>query len=73
MPGDDFYYTAFRDLATERTDGGPIPWRAAMAYAAHKRLAPDLRDVLWAVIYKMDDTERRWRLEELKQEAGGGN
>lgn len=70
VPGDDFFHTAFRDLSTERNADGPIPWRAAMAYADRKGLRPDLASALWIVIFRMDLAERRWRLEALKQETG---
>lgn len=56
---------AYRDLATERSDG-PIPWRAAMAYIDRKGLDPDLGDALWDVIRRMDLAERRWLLDEMK-------
>lgn len=68
--GADFYYTAYRDLGTCRPPDGPIPWDKAMAYADRKRLAPDLADALWTIVSRMDNAERRWRLEQLEQEAG---
>ena len=42
-----------------------------MEYADRKGLAPDLADALWHVVHRMDDTERLWRLEELKAQNGG--
>lgn len=70
--GDEFFYEAFRDLQTERQTDGPIPWSKCIAYADRRRLSPEVGDVLWAVIRRMDAVERRWRVEELRQEFGGG-
>lgn len=70
--GASFFYEAFRDLATCRPTDGPIPWRDAMAYADRKGLAPDVAEVLWTVIRKMDQAERRWQIENLKRGDGGG-
>jgi hypothetical protein len=73
-PEADFFYEAFRDLVTERPpDGGAIPWGKAMAYADRKGLAPDVTDVLWTAMRKMDEAERGWQIENLKAgNAGGG-
>lgn len=72
-PESGFFYDAFRDLATCRPpDGGAIPWLACMAYADRKGLQPDVADALWTVIRQMDSAERRWQIENLKREAGGG-
>lgn len=71
--GCEFFYTAFRDLVTERRfEGGPIPWGAAMAYAGRQGLEHDVAGVLWSVVRRMDNTERSWRAEQLATEAGGG-
>lgn len=69
VPGSDWFYEAYRDLGTCRPPDGPIPWLAAMAYADRKGLAPDVAETLWAVVWRMDNAERGWRLEEIK--AGG--
>jgi hypothetical protein len=70
------FYDAYRDLVTERgPDLGPIPWRAAMAYADRKRLRPDLAQALWVVVRTVDAAEREWWREDLKRqttEGGGG-
>ncbi|MEJ7831345.1 MAG: hypothetical protein WKF79_00385 [Nocardioides sp.] len=73
-PQADFFYDAFRDLATCRPpDGGAIPWDKAMAYADRKGLKPDVADALWTVIRKMDQAERLWQVDNLKAgDAGGG-
>lgn len=71
--GARFYYVAYKALQSCRPPDGAIPWTAVMAYAGSKGLAPDLADALWTVISCMDLAERAWRLEEAKQEAGGGN
>lgn len=68
--GDELYYEAYRDLVTERTPDGPIPWSAVMAYADRQGLSPDLADALWAVISKMDQAERMWRIENIREAAG---
>jgi hypothetical protein len=67
----EFFYEAFRDLQTERPVDGAIPWRAAMAYARHKGLAPDVADLLWTVVRKMDDAEREWQVENMQSESAG--
>lgn len=72
MPGDQFFHEAFRDLQTCRAPDGPIPWRDCVAYADRKGLTAETGDLLWTIIRRMDMTERRWRVEELKQETGGG-
>ena len=67
-----FFHEAYRDLTTCRlVDMGPIPWTAARTYARDKHLPRDVADVLWAVVQRMDNAERAWRLEQLKQESGG--
>lgn len=71
-PGAGFFYDAFADLMTERRDGGAIPWSKAMAYADRKGLLPDVADVLWTVIKKMDSAERGWQLKNPSPGAGGG-
>lgn len=43
-----------------------------MAYADRKGLQPDVADAFWTTIRKMDSAERRWQIENLKREAGGG-
>jgi hypothetical protein len=43
-----------------------------MDYADRKHLAPDVANALWSVISRMDGTERRWRVEQIKAESGGG-
>jgi hypothetical protein len=68
--GCEFFYDAFRDLATCRAPDGPIPWDKAMRYADRKELASDVADALWTVVRMMDNAERRWRVEQL--EEGGG-
>jgi hypothetical protein len=72
VAGDEFFYEAFRDLQTERAPDGPIPWRAAMAYADRRSLTRPVADLLWSAIRRMDLVERRWRVEEFKREHGGG-
>jgi hypothetical protein len=72
--GAGFFYDAFRDLATCRPpDGGAIPWDKAMAYADRKGLQPDVANALWTVMRKMDQAERGWQIENLKQGAGSGD
>lgn len=44
-----------------------------MEYCDRMRYGPDIADAIWIVIHKMDIVEREWRIEELKQESGGGN
>lgn len=69
----EFFYDAFRDLCTCRPpDGGAIPWDKAMAYAERTGLEPDVVDAFWTVIRMMDSAERRWQIENLKRETGGG-
>lgn len=70
VDGCEFFYDAFRDLATCRSPDGPIPWTAAMAYADRKGLPRDLGDAVWTIVRLMDNAERRWRVEQL--EDGGG-
>lgn len=81
MPVDaTFFYDAYADLVTERIPHGAIPWRACLAYGQHKRLEPDVIDLLWSIISKMDAVERQWVAEnvsrtpppEQKGDAGGG-
>lgn len=43
-----------------------------MAYADRKGLQPDVADVLWTVLKKMDSADRGWQIENLKSGAGGG-
>jgi len=69
--GCEFFYEAYRDLSTCRQTDGPIPWDRTMDYAERKRLAPDVANALWSVISRMDVTERRWRVEQIKAESGG--
>lgn len=73
VAGSEFFHTAYRDLATCRHPDGSIPWLAAMAYADRKRLRPDLANALWEAIWRMDVVERRWRLDEIRRESGGGD
>lgn len=40
-----------------------------MAYADRKGLAPDVADTLWAVVNRMDNAERQWRVDDIK--SGG--
>lgn len=69
----EFWYTAYRDLSTDRAfEGGPIPHREAMAYADRKGLEPDVTNLLWMVIRRMDQAERGWRIENLKGQTGDG-
>jgi hypothetical protein len=71
-PGSALFYDAFRDLATCRPpDGGAIPWDKVMAYADRKGLASDVTDVLWTVMRKMDQAERKWQIENLKTTGSG--
>lgn len=72
VPGSDWFWAAYRDLSTEGHPDGPIPWSAAMAYADRKGVAPDVAETLWAVIRRMDDAERGWRLDEIKSGESGG-
>lgn len=72
-PEADFFYDAFRDLATCRhPDGGSIPWDKTMAYADRKGLQPDVANALWTVVRKMDQAERGWTLDNLKAGGAGG-
>lgn len=68
-PWADWFYEAYRDLSTCRAPDGPIPWLAAMAYAERKGLAPDVAELMWAVVRQMDYAEMKWRLDEIT--AGG--
>lgn len=43
-----------------------------MAYADRKGLHPDVAAVLWTVVRKMDQAERRWQIENIKGSAGDG-
>jgi hypothetical protein len=43
-----------------------------MAYGDRQGLAPDLTNALWAVIFRIDLADRKWRLEELKREGSAG-
>ncbi len=43
-----------------------------MAYAERKGLAPDVADAFWTVIKKLDQTERRWQVENIKRNLGDG-
>lgn len=70
--GCEFFYEAYRDLGTTRHPDGPIPWDKTMGYAGHKGLAPDVANALWAVVSRMDATERAWRVEQITAEGGGG-
>lgn len=72
VPGSDFFYMAYRDLATCRHPDGAIPWTAAMEYAAWKGLKPDIADLVWAVVSRMDAAERGWRFDQLAAETQGG-
>src|SRR6185369_1400905 len=85
LPADHWYYDrptlpegvslfleAYRDLQTCRAPEGPIPWTAAMDWADRRGLSPELGDVLWGVIWRMDNAERNWRVEAIKSEVGGG-
>jgi hypothetical protein len=69
--GCGFFYSAYRDLATCRTDG-PIPWTALKLYADDKGLDRDVRDALWNVVFQMDLAERRWHVDNIKPGGGGG-
>lgn len=42
-----------------------------MAYARHKGLAPDVADLVWAVVRKMDTAEREWQVENMQSETPG--
>lgn len=64
-----FFYEAYSDLATCRLPGGSIPWTAALAYGQHKGLAPDVLDITWAIVQKMDLAERRWQVELADRKA----
>lgn len=69
VPYSEVFLEAYRDLATCRPPDGPIPWDKAMAYADRKGFAPDLAEVLWAVVWRIDVAERNWRVEQLKAET----
>jgi len=71
-PFAEFFYRAYRDLATCRPPDGPIPWRDAMAYADRKGLTAEAANVLWLVIRRMDQAAQRWHIENLKAGTGGG-
>lgn len=71
-PLGSLFYGAFRDLVTTRPPDGPIPWDKAMAYAERKGLAPDVADAFWVVIKKLDQTERRWQIENIRRNLGNG-
>lgn len=70
-PGVGMFFEAFRDLQTCRLPDGPIPWTAAIKWAKRRGLSPELTDVLWGVIWRLDNAERSWRVEDLKRETGG--
>lgn len=57
-PLEVFYWTAFRDLGTERQIGmglGPIPWSSARAYADLNSICdPDDFDNFWTIIGTVD-------------------
>lgn len=57
---------------TCRNGDGPIPWDKAVAYAERKGFAPDMADLLWTVIRKMDAADRDWQVSNLKDGGGDG-
>lgn len=59
---------AYADLATCRVPQGAIPWTAAMLYADHKGLEPDVREIMWRVVRMLDATELAW----WREQANGG-
>jgi hypothetical protein len=72
FPGIEWFFEAYRDLSTDRRfEGGPIPRLSAMAYADRKGLAPDVAETMWAIVHRMDNAERAWRLDEIKSGAPG--
>lgn len=68
--GADLIFDAYADLQTCRVPDGAIPWTAAREYATHRGLDPDVFDILWAVIKRMDRAERKWHSDNLKRELG---
>lgn len=66
-------FVAYGDLTTCRYPDGAIPWTAVREYATHKRLDPDVFDILWAVIKRMDRAERKWHSDNIKRELGRGD
>lgn len=69
--GADIFLAAYRDLSTCRTPDGPIPWTSAMEWGDRRGLPSDLSAVLWGVIWRVDNAERKWRVDDLKREPGG--
>lgn len=73
VEGSGFFIDAFRDLSTCRLNpDGPIPWSAVALYADKKELDPDVADLLWSVIRKMDQAERKWIAEDIKVQRDSG-
>lgn len=71
--GADFFFDAFRDLQTERRFAdGPIPWSKARLYAEGRGLEPDLAELLWTVVRRLDLAERAW-YSEAGKEGGDGD
>jgi hypothetical protein len=58
LHGDELFMRAYWTLDSERspTSGGAsrIPWSSTMAYADRIGLAPDVGNILWAVVSSMD-------------------
>ena len=73
VEGCGFFLNAYRDLSTCRPIDGPIPWTAVALYADKASLEPDVADLLWSVIRKMDLAERQWAVEDVKLRTGAGD
>jgi hypothetical protein len=69
VPGTGWLLEAYRDLSSCRPADGPIPWTAVTLYADKTGLEPDVGELLWSVVRRMDHAERKWMMD---NSAGSG-
>lgn len=69
LPGDLFYFEAFRILSTCRQMGamvaGNIPWDKILKYGRHMKLEPRVLNAFVNIIMEMDTVYLEWHSQKM--------